>query len=347
MPSIFGVLPGDVSVSLWILSNAQGARVRLIDYGAAIVSVEVPDGRGRLADVVLGYDTLEAYRTRRGCLGAVVGRYANRINRGQFSLDGVGYQLALRGGIHALHGGPEGFDKQAWRGTWVEQGRSVRFAYRSVAGEGGFPGTCDVEVSYRLTDDNTLAVAYAATTDAPTPINLSQHVYFNLAGHDAGDIGAHELQLEADHFTPVDDSLVPTGEVRSVEGTPFDFRRARAIGSRIDMPDPQLQVAGGYDHNYVLRSAKDEGLTAARVVEPTSGRTLVVETSEPGVQFYTGNSLDGSQVGKSGRPYGRRAGFCLETQHFPDSPNHAAFPDTILRPGVTFRSETRFRFGVA
>ena len=343
----FGALADGTAISIWTLRNANGMRVRLIDFGAAIVSVDVPDRTGRTVDVALGFDTLDDYLSHRGCLGAVVGRFANRIAHARFSLDGRDYVLRPRGGAHHLHGGPDGFDRVAWRGEWVTPGRAVRFSRRSPDGEEGYPGNCDVTVTYTFDDDDALTVAYAATTDAPTPINLSQHTYFNLAGHDSGDILDHELTLAASHFTPVDDSLIPTGEIRGVDGTALDFRRPVRVGARIESGETQLRIAGGYDHNFVLDRTGDGLEFAARVRDPKSGRTLEVFTTEPAVQFYTGNFLDGSQVGKGGHAYQRRFGFCLETQHFPDSPNQPSFPDTILRPGDRFSSTTVFRFGAS
>jgi aldose 1-epimerase len=342
----FGVLPDKTPVFVWTLANDRGTRVRLIDFGAALVSFEVPDRAGRLADVVLGYDTLEGYLTHRGCLGAVVGRCANRIAHARFSLDGRIHQLRPRGSLHHLHGGPDGFDRCVWRGEWVREGRAVRFTRISPDGEEGYPGTCAVSVTYSLADPSALRVDYEAETDAPTPVNLSQHAYFNLTGHDSGDILRHELTVAASYFTPVDATLVPTGEIRSVDGTAFDFRRPVRIGARIDDGDPQLRLAGGYDHNLVLDRTGSDLEPAARVRDPLTGRTLEVETTEPGVQFYTGNFLDGSQIGKGGHSYLRRSGFCLETQHFPDSPNQPAFPTTILRPGAIYRSSTLFTLGV-
>lgn len=348
MSSSFGFMSDGTPVLAWTLER-EGFRVRLIDYGAAITSIEVPDRHGAMADVVLGYDALDDYRTRRGCLGAVVGRYANRIAYGRFELDGRVHALPLRGGPHCLHGGPEGFDKQVWHGEWVSDAQtSVRFVRLSADGEGGFPGNCHVSVTYTVTPDRALVVDYAAEADAPTPINLSQHVYFNLAGHDAGDVLSQELELYASRFTPVDDVLIPTGERRDVRGTAFDFLAPRAIGARMaDAHEPQLRRAGGYDHNYIVDRDAAGPARVATVVDPLSGRMLIVTSTEPGVQFYTGNSLDGSQVGKGGVAYRRHAGFCLETQHFPDSPNRPAFPSTILRPGDRFSSRTTFRFGLA
>ncbi len=346
-PQNFGSCEDGASVSIWTLVNDAGMRVRLIDYGAAIVSIEVPDRDGVVADVALGLDSLDAYRSHRGCLGAVVGRFANRIALARFSLDGREYQLAPRGGVHHLHGGPEGFDRRVWKGTWLQPDRSVQFSLRSLDGEEGYPGNCDVTVTYTLGDDQSLTVDYTAVSDAPTPINLSQHTYFNLAGHDSGDILEHELTLSASQFTPVDDTLIPIGEVRSVDGSALDFRHATRVGSRIESGESQIRIAGGYDHNFVLERVGDGLEMAAHVRDPKSGRTLDVATTEPAVQFYTGNFLDGSQIGKGGHPYQRRAGFCLETQHYPDSPNQPSFPSTILRPGQTFRSTTVFTFGVS
>ena len=341
----FGTLADGTPVSIWTLTNDGGMRVRAIDFGAAITAIELPATGGDHVGVALGFDTLDAYVAHRGCLGAVVGRFANRIGHARFSLDGRTYALRPRGSAHHLHGGPEGFDRVAWRGEWVVPGRAVRFSRRSPNGEEGYPGTCDVAVTYTLADDAmTLRVDYEATTDAPTPINLSQHVYFNLAGHDTGSVLDHEVMLRAGHFTVVDAGMIPTGEIRSVDGTAFDFRRPVRIGARIDDGDEQLRFGGGYDHNFVLERTGDGLELAARVREPRSGRTLEVQTTEPGVQFYTGNNLEGDVPGRDGASYGRRTGFCLETQHFPDSPNQPSFPDTILRPGETFRSTTTFAF---
>jgi len=342
---VFGTLPDDTVVQLWTLSNPAGTRVRLIDFGAAIVSIDVPDRDGRSADVALGFDSLGGYLEHRGCLGAVVGRFANRIAHARFTLDGREYVLRPRGGEHHLHGGPDGFDRVVWRGEWVTPGRVVRFSRQSPDGEEGYPGTCDVVVTYSLGDDASLTVHYAATSDAPTPINLSQHVYFNLAGHNSGSVLDHELALAASHFTPVDETLIPIGEIRSVDATALDFRRPVRIGARIESGESQLRIAGGYDHNFVLDRTGGGLELAARVHDPRSGRTLEVETTEPGIQFYTGNFLDGSQIGKGGHGYQRRFGFCLETQHFPDSPNQPSFPGAILRPGERFVSTTVFRFG--
>jgi aldose 1-epimerase len=341
----FGTLADGTIISSWELTNPLGMRVCAIDYGAAITSIVLPTADDGSIDVALGFDALDDYVRHRGCLGAVVGRFANRIAHARFSLDGREYALRPRGGVHHLHGGPEGFDRVAWRGEWVVPGRVVRFTRRSPDGEEGYPGNCDVAVTYTLDDEAlVLRVNYEATTDAPTPINLSQHSYFNLSGHDAGSILDHELTLNAAHFTVVDPGMIPTGEIRSVDGTPFDFQRPVRIGARIEAGDEQLRLGLGYDHNFVLERTGDGLEFAARVRDRSSGRTLDVYTTEPAVQFYTGNHLDAAVPGKGGARYSARSGFCLETQHYPDSPNQPSFPDTVLRPGRTFRSMTEFRF---
>jgi aldose 1-epimerase len=298
-----------------------------------------------LDDVVLGYDAAMDYvRNNAPHFGAVVGRFANRIAKARFTLDGQTFTLAANNGPNHLHGGPKGFDSVVWRGEALPNG--VAFTYVSADGEEGYPGRLPVRVTYTLTDRDELAVDYQATTDKPTVINLSQHTYFNLAGQAARDVLDHRLQLDADQYTPVDTTLIPTGELAPVAGTPFDFRQAAAIGARIDAPHPQIQNGRGYDHNFVLNGRNGELRHAARVVEPSTGRTLDVATTEPGVQFYSANFLDGSITGKQGRTYRKRFGFCLETQHFPDAPNQPAFPSTVLRPGETFASRTVFTFGV-
>jgi aldose 1-epimerase len=333
------------SIDGYTLTNGS-MEVVAIPYGAILASIRTPDRSGRLADIVLGFDTLDGYLTRNRYFGAVVGRFANRIARGRFSLDGQAVQLATNKGGHHLHGGVRGFDKVIWSGERVDRGGAVGvvFTYTSPDGEEGYPGTLRATVAYTLTSDNALAIDYTAATDKTTIVNLTNHSYFNLAGEGSGDVLRHEVTLHADRFTPVDDAMIPTGELLPVDGTPFDFRTPTALGARIDADDPQLRIAGGYDHNFVLNGA---GLRpVARVVDPASGRTLRVETTEPGVQLYTGNKLRG-EVGKQGHVYAPRAAFCLETQHFPDSPNHPEFPSTTLRPGETYRSRTVFTFGIA
>jgi aldose 1-epimerase len=351
----FGAMPDGTAVDLFTLTNSHGIEVRLITYGAIIVSVRTPDRRGQLDDIALGLETLDDYRTRSRYFGAVVGRYGNRIANGRFTLDGRTFPLATNNGPNHLHGGIRGFDKVVWRAEPFERDGTVgvELSYTSVDGEEGYPGTLRATVRYTLTPRDELVVAYRATTDKATPVNLTQHSYFNLAGAGSGDILKHQLTLDADRYTPVDETLIPTGELAPVEGTPFDFRKPTAIGARIDGSHEQLRRGNGYDHNFVLKggAAGSGGGGAAprhiaRVVEPSTGRTLDVATTEPGVQFYTGNFLDGSAIGKGGRPYGRRSGFCLETQHYPDSPNKPNFPSTILRPGATYASTTVFTFGI-
>lgn len=342
----FGTAPNGEAVELITLTNAHGVELRAMTYGAIIVSLTVPDRAGQLGDIVLGYDSLAGYVKSSPYFGAVVGRYGNRIAKGKFTLDGADYTLAVNNGPNALHGGLRGFDKVVWSADTMRTvgGVGIRFRYVSKDGEEGYPGTLTTIVTYTLTDANEVHIAYEATTDKATPVNLTQHAYFNLAGH--GDILAHVLTLNADRFTPVDSTLIPTGELEPVAGTPFDFTTPHAIGERIGADHQQLKFGGGYDHNFVLTRA-DTGLALAAVLkEPTSGRVLEVRTTEPGVQFYSGNFLDGTLTGKGGVVYAHRTGLCLETQHFPDSPNQAAFPNTILRPGQTYRSLTVWRFGV-
>jgi len=344
--SAFGTTPEGVPVDLLTLKNANGVEVRIITYGATIVSIRVPDRNGRFDDVVTGFDSLDGYITRPRFFGAIAGRYANRIANARFTLDGKTYELAANNGKNHLHGGRRGFDKVVWKAAPFERNGSpgVRLTYVSVDGEEGYPGTLTATLTYTLTTQNELALDYEATTDKATPINLTNHSYFNLAGDGRGDILQHLLQIDADRYTPTDETQIPTGELAAVAGTPFDFRRATAVGARIDADDEQIRRGKGYDHNFVLNGSGFRH--AARLVDPSSGRTMDVSTTEPGVQLYTGNNLDGSAVGKNGHAYGRRTSLCLETQHFPDSPNHASFPSTILRPGDHFQSRTVFAFGV-
>lgn len=344
----FGTLPSGQDVLAYTLKNANGVELTAISYGGIITSLKTPDKTGAFTDIVLGYDNLDGYLKTTPYFGAIIGRYGNRIGKATFSLDGKTYTLAANNGPNALHGGVQGFDKVLWTGKPVAatDGKAVEFSYTSKDGEEGYPGTLQVTVRYTLTDSNQLQIDYHATTDKATPVNLTQHSYFNLAGDGSGDILQHEVQLDADRFTPVDSTLIPTGVLQPVAGTPFDFRTPTAIGSRINNADQQLKNGGGYDHNWVLTRSGTGLSHAARVVEPTSGRTLDVSTTEPGIQFYTGNFLDGTITGKSGHVYKHRTGFCLETQHFPDSPNQPSFPSTILRPGQTYTSRTVYTFGV-
>ena len=350
---IFGRLPSPdgASVEEFTLTNAHGIEVRAITYGAIITVIRTPDRSGKLADIVFGFDSLEGYLAQSPYFGAIVGRFANRIAHGQFSLDGVTYHLATNNGPNSLHGGLRGFDKVLWTAEPVQSdsGAGVVFHYLSPNGEEGYPGNVDVRVTYMLTPRDELVVDYTATTDKATPLNLSQHSYWNLHGDGKGDILDHVLTLDASAYTPVDSTLIPTGQIAAVAGTPFDFRSPTAIGARIEQPNKQLRFGKGYDHNWVLDRPAGGGtalVRAARLVDSTSGRTLEISTSEPGIQFYSGNFLDGTITGKHGVVYGHRAALCLETQHFPDSPNHPNFPSTILRPGETFRSRTVFVFGV-
>lgn len=344
----FGALPDGQKVELFTLTNANGVEVRAMTYGAIIVSIRTPDRGGHLDDVVLGFESAADYVTRQSpYFGAVVGRYANRIGAGKFTLDGRAYTLAINNGPNHLHGGVKGFDKYVWRGSAADtpSGPAVAFTRTSGDGEEGYPGNLRVKVTYTLTARNELIIDFEATTDKPTPVNLSQHSYFNLAGQGVRDVLDHQLQIDAAQFTPVDSALIPTGKIAPVAGTPFDFRQLTSIGARINADDEQMKNGGGYDHNFVLTGTAEGLHHAALVVEPSTGRTLEVATTEPGMQFYSGNFLDGTVTGKQGRVYQKRYGFCLETQHFPDSPNKPQFPSTILRPGGQYRSRTIWRFG--
>jgi aldose 1-epimerase len=344
----FGRMPDGTAVEQFTLTNARGVEVRAISYGGIIVSLRVPDRQGRLDDVVLGHDSLQGYLTTSGYFGAIIGRYGNRIAKGRFTLDGREYTLATNNGPNHLHGGPRGFHTAVWSGEPFEgkDGVGVVFRHRSPDGHEGYPGNLDARVTYTLSDRDELVFEYFATTDKPTVVNLTQHSYFNLAGDGTRDVLDHQLQIEADRFTPVDSTLIPTGDLASAAGTPFDFRKPVAIGARIGADDEQIRNGRGYDHNFVL-NRKGSGLEhAVRLVDPDSGRTMDIATTEPGVQFYSGNFLDGKIKGKAGRVYAHRYGLCLETQHFPDSPNKPGFPSTVLRPGQEYRSKTVLRFDV-
>jgi len=336
----FGKLPDNSEVTLFTLTNKNGVSASVMNYGATLVALEAPDRRGQLIDILLGFDTLDGYvRHNSPYFGAIVGRCANRIAHGRFRLDGKEYRLATNNGPHHLHGGSKGFDKACWHAETSPGGSpSVKFTHLSPDGDEGYPGNLAVTVVYTLTDDNALTIDYTATTDQVTPINLSNHAYFNLAG--PGTILGHELLTTSKRYVPVNDSFIPTGELKSVAGTPMDFTASTPIGQRIDQVtgDP-----GGYDHTFVLEHEAGNHTLAARVFEPQSGRVLEVHTTEPGVQFYTGNFLDGSVVGKNGRVYHKHTGFCLETQHFPDSVNQPSFPSVILRPGQLYSQKTLFR----
>ncbi len=320
--------------------------VAITTYGGIVVSLTAPDREDNYADVVLGFDDLDGYLAGHPYFGALVGRYGNRIAKGKFTIDGTEYTLATNNNENALHGGEVGFDKKVWRGRGSvnRMGISLALFCTSADGEEGYPGNLEVKVVYTLTNDDELKIAYTATTDKATPVNLTNHSYFNLAGQGTGDILGHELTVNSSRFTPVDEGLIPTGELKPVEGTPFDFRKPVAIGARIEADNEQLEFGGGYDHNFVLNADVDELVLAASVHEPKTGRVMEVYTTEPGVQFYCGNFLDGSNVGKGGKVYNLRNGFCLETQHFPDSPNKPDFPSTILEPGDEYSTTTVYKF---
>jgi len=333
-------------VDLYILANKSGFEAKISTLGATLVSLKVPDKNGKYANVILGFDSTENYVKGVPFYGATIGRYGNRIALGKFTLDGKAYQLTVNDGPNSLHGG-KGFDKRLWTAQPIEgkEGPALKLTYISADGEEGYPGQLTVHVTYTLKADNSLAITYEATTTKPTVVNLTNHTYFNLTGDPNNTILNHLLTLKADRFTPVDKTLIPTGELRSVKGTPLDFTKATVIGTRIEANDEQLKFGRGYDHNWVLNSS-GKLATAAIVEEPTSGRVLEVKTTEPGIQFYSGNFMDGKPAGK-GTVYNHRTGFCLETQHFPDSPNKPAFPSTVLRPGQTYHSETVLVFRTA
>lgn len=342
----FGQLPDGTPVDLYTLTNRQGAEARITNYGGIVVSLKVPDRKGQMGDVVLGYDTLAEYVKRNPMFGALVGRFGNRIANAKFSLNGVEHQLAPNSGGNHIHGGRKGFDKMVWQAMQVtsKNGAALELNYLSKDGEEGYPGNLSVTVTYTLTNDNALKIEYSATSDKDTVVNLTNHSYFNLAG--AGDVLKHELTINADRFLVAGDRLIPTGEFRSVQNTPFDFRQSTAIGARINSQDEQMVLGRGYDHSFVLNHKAGVLGLAAKVYEPTTGRVMETFTTEPGVVFYTSNGFDGSIKGKGGQAYSRYAGLCLETQHFPDSPNKPQFPSTVLKKGATYRSTTVFKFSV-
>ena len=341
----FGQSTSGTPVDLYTLRNKHGMEVRIATYGGTVTSLTAPDRAGQYADVVLGYDTLPEYFKGTAYFGAMIGRYGNRIAQGQFTLDGKKYSLATNNGPNSLHGGRVGFDKVVWhvdKAALSAQGPQVALSYLSHDGEEGYPGNLEVKAVYTLTEDNTLRLEYTAVTDKDTPVNLTQHTYFNLRGR--GDVLGHVLQIPADRFTPVDATLIPTGELRSVAATPFDFRQPTAIGARIGVVDEQLKFGKGYDHNWVLTKAAGALTVVATVYEPDTGRVLEVSSTEPGVQFYSGNFLDGTSIGKGGWAYAVHDGLALEPQHFPDSPNEPGFPATILKPGQTYHHTLSYRF---
>lgn len=341
----FGQADGQ-SVTLYTLRNSRGAEARIMNYGGIVQSLRVPDRHGNFDDVVLGYDDLAGYVANNPYFGCLVGRYGNRIGGAKFTLDGKTYTLAANNGPNSLHGGLKGFDKVVWnaRTLVTKAGPALELTYVSKDGEEGFPGNLKVTAVYSLTEDNALRLDYTATTDKPTVCNLTHHSYFNLRGQGRGDILGHEVYINADKTTPVDKDLITTGEYASVAGTPFDFRKPMAIGARIDDPDTQLQYGPGYDHNWVINKPLGQLGLQARVYEPTTGRVMEVWSDEPGLQFYAGNFLDGTITGKSGAVYQHRTGFCMEPQHYPDSPNKPNFPSVVLRPGETFKNTIIYKF---
>jgi aldose 1-epimerase len=346
--SEFGKTKDGDTIYRFVLTNKKSVEASVISYGATLVSLKVPDRNGKIGDVVLGYDSVDGYEQGKSYFGGTIGRYGNRIAGGQFTLDGTVFHLPKNDGPNSLHGGTTGFNKRVW--TAVDRSRAdaqvLELSYTSPDGEEGYPGTLQVKVTYTLpAETNELRIDYSASTDKDTILNLTNHSYFNLSGVASQEIVDHQLLLRAREFTTVDSTLIPTGGLRTVDGTPFDFRKPTAIGARINQDDEQLRFGKGYDHNWVLEGAGKGGLQlAAQVFEPTSGRVLEVDTTEPGIQFYSGNFLDGKDRGKGSELYAHRTGFCLETQHFPDSPNHPNFPSTELKPGQTYRSATVLRF---
>ncbi len=345
----FGRTPVGVAVERYTLRNRNGLEARIATYGGIVTRLTAPDRKGQYADVVLGYDTLEGYLKSSPYFGALIGRYGNRIAKGRFTLNGRKYTLAINDAPNTLHGGTVGFDKVVWKATQsvvTPNGPQLTLTYLSRDGEEGYPGNLNVTAVYSLTDDNSLRLDYTATTDKDTVVNLTQHSYFNLRGR--SDILAHVVQINADRFTPIDSTLIPTGELRPVAGTPFDFRKPTAIGARLDAntdaSDEQIRFGKGYDHNWVINKPVGALTVAATVYEPDSGRVLEVSSAEPGLQFYSGNFLDGSLTGKGGQVYALRNGFCLEPQHFPDSPNHPGFPPVVLKPGQTYKNTIIYRF---
>jgi aldose 1-epimerase len=341
----FGKTADGTPVDIYTLTNAKGMEARITNYGGIVVSLKTPDRNGKLDDVVLGFDALDSYLKGHPFFGALVGRYGNRIGKGRFEIDGKEYKLLVNNGENHLHGGAKGFDKKVWQAKSGKSadGPTLELKYTSADMEEGYPGKLDVTVVYTLTNDNGLKIDYTAKTDKPTHVNLTNHSYFNLAGAGNGDILKHEMMINADRATKVDKGLIPTGELVSIKGTALDFTTPTAIGERIEAQEEQLRLGQGYDHNYVINGGGNSLTLAARVYEPTTGRVMEVLTTEPGVQFYTGNHLSGL-TGKGGKAYGKRAGFCLETQHYPDSPNKPEFPSTLLKPGQTYRTTTVYKF---
>jgi aldose 1-epimerase len=344
----FGNTSNGISVELYTLTNTLGIEARIITYGGTVVSLNVPDRNDRFGDIVLGFDSIGDYEEYSRYFGALIGRYANRIAKGRFSLNGKEYTLAVNNGENHLHGGVKGFDKVVWTGRPFidESGANLELSYFSRDGEESYPGDLNLTVIYTLTESNELKIEYSATTDQDTIVNLTNHSYFNLASAGSGEVLDHEMMINADTFTPTDSGAIPTGELRDVNRTPFDFTRSKTIGADIDTDDEQIKFGHGYDHNFVLNKAGNNLSHAATVFEPTSGRVMEVYTTEPGIQFYSGNYLDGSVKGKNGRIYERRSAFCLEAQHFPDSPNKPQFPSTVLKPGERYSQVTVYKFSI-
>ncbi|MBL7856360.1 MAG: galactose mutarotase [Cyclobacteriaceae bacterium] len=342
--SLFGRTPSGQEVFRYTLSNSNGMAIDVINYGGIVVRLTVPDKHGVLADVVLGYDDLDSYLQSNPYFGALIGRYGNRIAHGKFNLDGITYSLPQNNGANNLHGGPNGFDKVYWQIEPLEDLNALRLSYTSVDGEEGFPGNLQVEVLYTLMADNEWRIDYRAVTDKKTVVNLTQHSYFNLTGDAYQSIDQHKLHVHADYFIPVNDQHIPLSEFASVMHTPFDFRQPTSVGSRVHAQDQQLMNGNGYDHCWVLRNETGELYLAASLYDPASGRLLEVYTTEPGIQVYSGNFLDGTSIGKGGIPYQKRHGICLETEHFPDSPNRPSFPSVVLEPGKVYSSTTVYKF---
>ncbi len=344
--SSYGTLSSGEEIRLFTLTNSQGMEVGIITYGGIVTSIKVPDKAGNMGEVTLGFDDLKGYEGTHPFFGALIGRYGNRIAKGKFTLEKTTYSLALNNGPNSLHGGNKGFDKRVWEGDSFEseEGVGVKLSYTSEDGEEGYPGNLSVTVLYTLTPDNSLKIDYSASTDAPTVVNLTNHAYFNLKDAGASDILGHELQMHAESITPVDSTLIPTGEFMQVEGTAFDFRNSTPIGQRIDAEEEQIIFGKGYDHNYIFARSTEGLEKVITVYEPTSGRVMEVLTTQPGVQFYSGNFLDGTLTGRGGTIYQHRSGLCLETQHYPDSPNQPNFPSTRLDPGQSYQHSTVYRF---
>jgi aldose 1-epimerase len=343
--SVFGKLPDGREAKIYTLVNTKGNIAKVTDYGAKLVSLEVPDREGKLENVILGYDSLAGYINGDPYFGATVGRYANRIAKGKFTIDGKEYSLALNNGVNHLHGGPGGYHSVLWNSEVIKHNGIpvLKLTYKSPDGEEGYPGNLDIELIYSWNDQDELVIDYSAVSDQNTHVNLTHHSLFNLKGAGEGDILGHELTIAADAYTPVDSTLIPIGEIRDVKGTPFDFNSPVAVGKRIDDQDEQMVIGKGYDHNWVLKSTNINDV-AARLYEPESGRVMEVYTTEPGIQFYSGNFLDGSQIGHGNKPYDFRFGLALETQHFPDSPNQPNFPSTLLEKGVKYSQTTIYKF---